>query len=77
MARKPTPPQPDAQPSLATAGGSYVADEAAGAVRQEGPSETPPPSRRGFGNPQSGIPAAQSAGAPDGVATATPNTSQE
>lgn len=64
MAKRPNTPQPDAQPALATSGGSYVADEAAGAVRQEGPSETPPPSRRGFG-------------APDGVAAAAPTTSQE
>lgn len=51
MAKKPTPAQPESAPTLATAGGSYLADEAAGAVLKDGPAEAPLCSRRGFGEP--------------------------
>jgi hypothetical protein len=65
MAKKLEPTAAPAGTELPSTGGSYLASESAGFVRQVDPPAAAAPTRRGFGSPQSGIPATQSAGKPE------------
>lgn len=58
MAKKPEPSTPPETPSAFPAtGGSYIADEAAGLVRQVDPPAAAAPARRGCGEPEPSAPA--------------------
>ena len=57
MARNPEPPAATASNELPSAGGSYIASETAGFVRQVDPPAAAAPTRRGFGEPEPSTPA--------------------